>query len=103
VQAGCYRNTYRRTTCYAGFVQPLGHGFDLMVGLASGYQRKCTEWVLDGVPGRSCQGFHRGAIGPAAAISYAAPVQILGARPRVFVMPSRGTSAIAFGLEWTPR
>jgi hypothetical protein len=98
-QAGVYRNTYRRTTAYLGYVQPLGP-VDLMVGVASGYQRKCTAWVYGGESGISCQGFSRGFIGPAAALSYQLPIDVLGARPRLWFMPSRGTSAIHLSLEF---
>lgn len=124
-QAGMYRNSIDRITAYAAYVHPVG-GFDLMIGVASGYQTKCTKTTEVVTPKKvvferfsngdtstatypeqtktteDCKGFSRGALAPMAGVSYLAPFRVLGAAPRMFVAPGIGKSSTVahISLEW---
>lgn len=123
-QAGMYRNSIDRTTAYAAYVHPVG-GFDLMLGLASGYSKRCTTtttvtpkkvvhakydngdtgtttYPSHTVTTEDCKGYARGAMAPMAGVSYLAPFRMLGAAPRLFLAPGFGTSSTVLHLsvEW---
>lgn len=93
-QAGCYHNTLARTTCYGGYIVPIGP-LDLMAGAATGYQEKCTA--------TECLGFSKGAVTPMVALSYLAPVRIFGAAPRAWVLPPfpKTSTVVHLSLEWS--
>lgn len=76
---GAYHNTYSETTVYAARSFALGHGFELMGGLAYGYQ-------LHSVGGRE-YGASRGAITPLAGLTYAPSLKVFGAQPRIWMLP----------------
>ncbi len=111
---GGYRNSLNRDTGYVGYVHPLGHGFDVMAGLASGYSRKCESYTVqtgeklhatkhNGEYSKTvtpvyetrerCSGFGRGALVPVAAISYSAPFSVLGATPKLTLVPGMGNKS----------
>lgn len=120
---GGYRNSIGRNTFYAAYVHDLGHGFDVSIGFATGYQKKCTERIVvvdervvvehreDGSTVRStyrdresrrfCSGFSRGALTPALAITYTSPVKFLGQTPFVKLVPGTGKSStvVHFGVR----
>lgn len=95
-QSGVYRNSIDRTTAYAAYVHPVV-AFDLMLGVASGYARRCTKTTED------CKGFSRGAMAPMAGVSYLAPYRVLGAAPRLFIAPGIGKSSTVahISFEWS--
>lgn len=98
-QAGFYRNSYRRTSVYAGYGIPVGP-VELMLGAASGYRRECTPWTDDsGTPHEGCTGLSRGALTPLAALSYAPPVSIFNVRPRFWLMPGFGKVSSVFHVS----
>lgn len=124
-QAGAYRNSHDRTTVYGGYAAPLGP-VELMLGFASGYDKRCTkttthtpkvvkvEAMPDGststttYPARThtteeCTGFSNTRLTPLVALSYAAPFSVLGATPRAWLMPGFGkVSTVAhISLEWS--
>lgn len=72
---GGYRNTLRRNSFYLGQSFDLIGPVDITLGAITGYK------VKDG------QGWSRNYLAPLAAISYAPPVQILGATPRATLVP----------------
>ena len=105
---GGYRNSLNRDTGYVGYVHPLGHGFDAMIGVASGYSRKCESYTIQtgekltitkhkGEYSKTttpvyetrerCSGFGRGYFVPAAALGYTAPFSVLGATPKLTLVP----------------
>lgn len=109
VQVGAYRNSYGRPTVYAGWVQPVGP-VDLMLGVASGYDRRCSthtnttitkEVSPDGIrtatyrtTWEECYGFSKTKLAPLAAISYTLP-EVAHATPRVWLMPGiKGSSTV---------
>jgi hypothetical protein len=69
---GAYHNSYRDTTVYVSQAYSIGYGFELVGGVAYGYQRSGTS---------------RGALTPIGGITYALPVKILGMQPKVFAIP----------------
>jgi hypothetical protein len=71
-QVGMYHNSYRDTTTYVSHAWQLGYGFELVGGVAHGYQRSGTS---------------RGALTPMGGITYTFPVKILGMQPKVFAIP----------------
>lgn len=89
VQAGVYRNSYKRTTLYAGFVQPVGP-IDLMLGFASGYEKVCSTYQTKQEVRQSCTGFSKHKITPMGALSYAPKFEVLGVRPRIWFLPGFG-------------
>jgi hypothetical protein len=89
-QAGIYRNTIDRTTLYAAYSKPAGP-FDLMAGLATGYQIRYRN--------HEKSGFSRSYLAPMAGISYAPQIKLLGARPRVFFAPGFGGSSNVLHLS----
>lgn len=122
-QVGFYRNSYGRTTVYAGHSFPVGP-VELMVGVASGYDKRCSTTSTDTVHTETeavhgygkvtrtytttethttCEGFSKHALTPLAAISYVVPVSIFNARPRIWFMPgiSKASSVAHVSLEWS--
>lgn len=121
---GGYRNSLNRDTGYVGYVHPLGHGFDVMAGLASGYTRQCQSYTVQtgekltitkhkGEYSKTttpvyetrerCSGFGRGALVPAAALGYTAPFSVLGATPKLTLVPGMGnkSSTVAhLSFQW---
>lgn len=69
-QVGMYHNSYRDTTAYVARAWPLGNGFELMLGGATGYRKAGA-----------------GVVAPMAGITYAVPIRILGLQPRLFAAP----------------
>ena len=112
--AGAYRNSIGRDTVYAGYVKPLGYGFDLMGGFASGYDRRCETYTVTTGQAKHktakpvtetrerCSGFSRHALTPALAVGYTAPLAVFGASPRIVVVPGfKDSSTVAsFLLQW---
>ena len=111
---GGYRNSLNRDTGYVGYVHPLGYGFDVMGGLASGYQKRCHGYsVIVGEKlhithakhgavktvtpvyeqRESCSGFARGFLTPALALGYTAPFAVLGATPKLTLVPGMGNKS----------
>jgi len=86
---GGYRNTLRRNSFYLG--QTFEHrGFGLTLGAITGYK------IKDG------EGWSRNYLAPLAAVSYAPPVQILGATPRATLVPGhlvKARTVLHFSLE----
>lgn len=126
-QAGAYRNSDEHTTVYGSYLVPVGP-LELIVGVATGYDKHCTTTTTEipakqehavytngdtsttayparTVSSESCTGFSRHKLTPLAALSYAAPFEVLGARPRIWVMPGFGrVSTVAhLTLEWSIR
>jgi hypothetical protein len=105
-QLGGYRNSHHRPTFYAGYAVHVG-SLDLMLGVASGYQRRCRQFEVQTpkkvVLMEECKGFSRGALTPLAAMSYAVPISIAGATPRIWFMPGfKSASSVAhLSLEWS--
>lgn len=89
-QAGTYRNTINRQTTYGGLTYALGAGVEVLGGLAHGYQDR------DG------RGFTRGAFTPIAALGYAPPIRLLGARPRIFFLPPlpKCSAVLSLGIDF---
>lgn len=114
MQLGAYRNSYGRATVYAGYAAPLGP-VELMVGVASGYTRRCTTQsntyttkvktengyvaVSDTVVTENCMGFGRGALVPLAALSYVVPVEVGGFKPRMWFLPGVKGHSSVFSLS----
>jgi hypothetical protein len=112
---GGYRNSIGRDTAYLGYVKPLGYGFDVMGGLASGYDRRCETYTVTAGQAKHktakpvtetrerCSGFSRHALTPALAVGYTAPFAVLGASPRIVVVPGfKDSSTVAsFLLQWS--
>jgi len=120
--AGAYRNTLRRTSLYVGETFTLGP-VDVLVGVASGYQRKCTDTLVqvgvtygDPYPGRipgppqpvyenrhECTGFSRGWLTPVLAPSIALPFALLGSTPRLWCLYGAGkhSSVLHLSTEWS--
>lgn len=94
LEFGAFRNSYGRTSLYAGQGVTLAEGtfgrLGLDLGLVSGYQTRCTA--------EACTGFSRGAITPMLAAEYTAPLQVLGVTPRVQFVPPIGKHAAVFHL-----
>jgi hypothetical protein len=115
-QGGVYRNSYGRTSVYGGAVLPIG-SVDLMLGLATGYDKRCSEQThvttktvvtpngTVTLTSRSttldCKGWSRHRVAPLAALSWAPPVEVLTARPRLSFMPRIGdtSSLVHLSLE----
>lgn len=113
VQVGAYRNSYGRTTAYLGYVQPVGP-VDLMVGVASGYDKRCSthtsvtvtkEVSPDGIrtatyrkTWEDCKGFSSHKLAPLAVVSYKLP-EVSRVAPRVWLMPGLKDSSTAVGLS----
>lgn len=90
VEAGYYRNSYRRDSFYVGQRLKLAEGvygnLGVDFGFITGYQRKCGE---------ACEGFSRGYITPMVVGDYLAPISIFGITPRLqFVPATKGNSAV---------
>lgn len=122
-QVGVYHNTHERTTAYAAAIIPVGP-IEVLVGAATGYQKKCQaelyetgtyvkETILpDGSrrveKGKTfeererCVGHSRGALAPLLVLSWAPPVQLLGAQPRVMVVPPthKAGAVVHLSVEW---
>jgi hypothetical protein len=116
--AGVYENTLRRTSLYAGKSFALGP-VDVVVGIVSGYQRKCTERTeqigtrlpttppghVTGPPvavyatQQECSGFARGWLTPMVAPSVALPFALFGATPRLWVIPSVSAASSVLHLS----
>lgn len=113
-QLGCYQNSYDRTSCYVAVIQPIGP-VDVMAGLVTGYDRRCKERIettvtvrktetatitmTDHMLLRECRGFSKEKVTPMLALSYAIPVEILGATPRLSVMSAFDKGATVFHLS----
>ncbi len=112
-QAGFYVNSINRFAPYAAYVHKVGP-VGLLIGMAGGYQRKCTvstkqvgeKLVVtkndDGIvkttypileSREDCRGFSRGYLTPMAGLSIKSPVSVLGATPVLFVAPGFGKAA----------
>lgn len=109
-QGGIFRNSYGRTSVYGGGVLSIG-ALDLMAGLATGYDKRCSQQTtvttetIDTPNGQvtvmvrdtvlDCKGWSRHRIAPLAALSWAPAIDVLGARPRLSFMPGfRDTSSL---------
>lgn len=92
--AGYYRNSFERDTFYVGQTVKAGP-LDVGLVLASGYRNHCD--------GTNCGGMSRYAINPVVAVSYALPVTLFNARPRVWVAPGFGKHSTVghLSLEWS--
>lgn len=124
-QAGLYRNSHSRTTFYGGYAYPIGP-VEVMAGIASGYDKRCTtqttyipekvsfEQYPNGdtsttttpartVPTEACTGFSKHRLTPLVALSFAAPFTVSGARPRLWFMPgfSKTSTVAHLSLEWS--
>jgi hypothetical protein len=119
-QIGGYRNTLKRDTIYAGYTLKAGQ-FDLMLALASGYNRKCSQEVTpisqgnihknyQGVTEKGgtmyliseeCSGYGKYKLAPIVTISYALP-EVAGTIPRVSFVPGTGlsSSVVHLSVEW---
>lgn len=92
---GAYKNSFSRTTYYAGYALPLGYGFEVMGGLATGYRRKCETTSTDTFTGHStithtetrCRGISSGPVAPLAGLTWAPETSWNGVRPRVWFIP----------------
>jgi hypothetical protein len=91
---GGYHNTYRETTVYAARTLTTWRGVQLVGGIAYGYQ-------LHTVAGRE-YGASRGAITPMAGITYAPPVRVFGAQPRIWLLPPtpKNSGVVHLSLEY---
>lgn len=76
---GAYHNTYRETTVYAARTLTTWRGLEVVAGVAYGYQ-------FHTVAGRE-YGASPGALAPMAGLTYAPPVRLFGAQPRIWVIP----------------
>jgi hypothetical protein len=88
---GMYRSTLRRNAPYIGQTFQLYGPVDLTAGIIGSYQRK------DG------QGWSRGYIGPLVALSAASPISIMGATPRITLVPGhlvKARTVVHFSTEW---
>lgn len=111
VTLGGYRNSYGRATYYAGYSHPLGAGFEVMAGAATGYQRKCkteesrsvqtrqdgkyTVTTTDVTTTTDCNGFGRGKLAPLVGITYSPGILVAGMRPRLWLAPGvKGSSTV---------
>jgi len=94
VVAGAYTNTHNRTSIYLGQQFKVGP-LDVGIGAVSGYQRRCGPSF--------CNGFSRGFLTPMVVPSYALPLSVMGATPRIWYMPSAGKTSqvIHFSVEWS--
>ena len=119
VLVGAYRNSLGRDSIYAAYAHPLGHGFELLAGAASGYMKKChsvytTETTVEKMGStlittvsttgmEFCSGHGRGYLVPVAGLTYTAPFKVLGASPRVWAVPGTKDSAsvVHLSLQWS--
>lgn len=124
-QVGGYENSLGRTTVYGGYAVPVGP-IEVMLGLATGYQRICkeydvyvpTERNVEHLPGGSsvttttyahtdiyedCKGFSKYAVTPLVALSYTAPFTVMGAQPQILFMPGFGkhSSVAHLAFKWS--
>lgn len=76
---GAYHNSYRETTAYAAHKLTTLGPFDVVGGIAYGYQRHS-------VGGRE-YGASPGALAPMVGLTYAPSIRILGAQPRFWMLP----------------
>jgi hypothetical protein len=119
-QVGGYRNSIDRNTFYVGHVTPLTERLDIVVGAATGYQKRCTEayaktgtyTTVEHRPDGStvtakgstlerrdiCSGFSRGAVTPLLGFTYTSPVQVLSVTPRLAVVPGFGKASTVVNL-----
>lgn len=91
---GAYHNTYRETTVYAARTLMTWRGFEVVGGVAYGYQ-------FHTVAGRE-YGASRGAFTPMAGLTYALPVRLLGAQPRLWLLPPtpKNSGVVHLSLEF---
>lgn len=91
---GGYHNTYRETTVYAARTLTTWRGFEVVGGVAYGYQRH-------GVGGRE-YGASRGAFTPMAGLTYAPQVRVFGAQPRIWILPPtpKNSGVVHLSLEF---
>lgn len=107
VVVGTYKNSFSRTTYYAGYAYPLGAGFEVMGGLATGYRRLCETTSTDTFTGSAtitrtetrCRGISRGPIAPLAGLTYAPETRWHGLRPRVWFIPGIKDHSSVFHLS----
>jgi hypothetical protein len=93
--AGTYTNSHSRRTLYVGQTFKAGP-VDLGLVLASGYDIRCSS---EG----NCRGFSKHRVTPLAALTYAVPLEVMGARPRLWLAPGMGKASSVFHLsaEWS--
>ena len=95
--AGVYRNTLDRASIYVGREIEFGPWSIELVAMY-GYQKKLVDCPQ--APGcYHYTGFTRGAIAPAAALSYHFNTPVYGLRPVVTVMPGINKSSSVFHLS----
>lgn len=96
-ELGAYRNSVGRTAAYILQQFKLAEGsagrVDFQIGLASGYKKECHTEVTyptqaHRVETEYCKGFSRGALTPLAGLAWTAPIEILGATPRIQFAPA---------------
>jgi len=129
-EIGAYRNSWERTTVYAGYEFNLMDNqygeLGIQIGAGTGYQEKCTDSYTY-TPGKvetkknaggqvktttpditthtqTCSGYSRGAVTPLGAFSYKSPVAFMGLTPRVQVLPGFGKHSsvlhLTFEAKW---
>jgi len=86
-QVGMYHNSYRDTTTYVSHAWPLGNDFELVGGIAHGYQHSGTS---------------RGALTPMGGITYTSPVKVFGVTPKFFAIPPtpKNSAVVHLALEF---
>jgi hypothetical protein len=84
---GAYHNSYRDTTVYVSQSYAVGYGFELVGGVAYGYQRSGTS---------------RGALTPMGGITYTSPVKIFGMTPKLFAIPPtpKNSAVVHLAMEF---
>jgi hypothetical protein len=87
--AGYYRNSWKRDSFYAAYSYPLGAGFELMAGGATGYQK-----TADG------RGFSRYKVTPLVGLTYAPPIKVMGLQPRFWMVPPTKDSSAVIHLSF---
>lgn len=91
---GAYHNTYRETTVYAARTVTEWRSIELVAGVAYGYQYHTVAGVAYGAS--------RGAFTPMAGLTYAPDVKIMGARPRIWLLPPtpKNSGVLHLSLEY---
>jgi len=100
VIAGVFRNSLGRTSAYAGFVVDAGP-YALMVGLATGYQKRAVAMPCNNAGSAGCWqvvGSTNARLVPMVAPSVRLP-EVAGVTPRISYVPGLGINASAVHLS----
>jgi hypothetical protein len=91
---GGYHNSFRETTVYAARTLTTIGPFDLVGGVAYGYQRHKV--------GNKTYGASPGALAPMAGLTYAPQVRVFGAQPRIWILPPtpKNSGVVHLSLEF---